>query len=60
VLRVNVERARLGDSIADVAPEDVADLPDLGSSFNDLHLWRHHLARLRLAGLALTDGPTLG
>lgn len=53
--RVNVERARLGDATVDVAPEDVAELPDLGSSFNDLYLWRHHLARLRLAGLAQTD-----
>jgi ribulose-5-phosphate 4-epimerase/fuculose-1-phosphate aldolase len=51
--RVSVERARLGDHAADLTPEDVAELPDLGSSFNDLTMWRHHVARLRLAGLAL-------
>jgi 3,4-dihydroxyphthalate decarboxylase len=65
--RVSVERARLGDRralagadsgklhrpAADLTPEDVAELPDLGSSFNDLNVWRHHVARLRLAGLAL-------
>jgi ribulose-5-phosphate 4-epimerase/fuculose-1-phosphate aldolase len=51
--RVSVERARLGDRARDLTPEDVAELPDLGSSFNDLNIWRHHLARLRLAGLAL-------
>jgi len=51
--RVSVEVARLGVRAADLAPEDVAELPDLGSSFNDLNLWRHHLARLRTAGLTL-------
>ncbi|GAA2079913.1 class II aldolase/adducin family protein [Actinomadura alba] len=51
--RVSVERARLGDRAADLTPEDVAELPDLGSSFNDLNIWRHHVARLRLSGLAL-------
>jgi ribulose-5-phosphate 4-epimerase/fuculose-1-phosphate aldolase len=51
--RVSVERARLGDRARDLTPEDIAELPDLGSSFNDLNIWRHHLARLRLAGLAL-------
>lgn len=51
--RVNVEQAGLGGHAADLASEDVAELPDLGSSFNDLNLWRHHVARLRLAGLDL-------
>lgn len=51
--RVNIEHARLGGHAADLPPEDVAELPDLGASFNDLNLWRHHLARLRLAGLGL-------
>jgi ribulose-5-phosphate 4-epimerase/fuculose-1-phosphate aldolase len=51
--RVNVEQARLGGRAEDLTPEDVAELPDLGAAFNDLNLWRHHLARLRLAGLAL-------
>lgn len=51
--RVSVERARLGDRAVNLVPEDVAELPDLGGSFNDLNVWRHHVARLRLAGLAL-------
>jgi ribulose-5-phosphate 4-epimerase/fuculose-1-phosphate aldolase len=51
--RVSIERARLGDRAADLTPEDLAELPDLGSPFNDLNVWRHHVARLRLAGLAL-------
>lgn len=51
--RVNVEQALLGGRAADLDDEDIAELPDLGSSFNDLNLWRHHVARLRLAGLDL-------
>jgi ribulose-5-phosphate 4-epimerase/fuculose-1-phosphate aldolase len=54
--RINVEREGLADrprEDIDLPPEDVAELPDLGSAFNDLLVWRHHLARLRLAGLAM-------
>jgi ribulose-5-phosphate 4-epimerase/fuculose-1-phosphate aldolase len=51
--RVNVEQAKLGGRATDLTPEDIAELPDLGSAFNDLNLWRHRLARLRLAGLGL-------
>lgn len=51
--RVSIERARLGDRAADLSEADLAELPDLGSSFNDLMVWRHRLARLRLAGLLL-------
>ncbi|MPZ82510.1 MAG: class II aldolase/adducin family protein [Actinophytocola sp.] len=51
--RVGVEQARLGGRPADLTPEDIAELPDLGAAFNDLNLWRHHVARLRLTGLEL-------
>lgn len=51
--RVNVEQAALGGHAEDLTPEDIAELPDLGSAFNDLNLWRHHLALLRLSGLEL-------
>jgi ribulose-5-phosphate 4-epimerase/fuculose-1-phosphate aldolase len=51
--RVSIERARLGARAVDLTAADLAELPDLGSSFNDLNVWRHHLARLRLARLAL-------
>lgn len=51
--RVNVEQATLGGHAADLTPADIAELPDLGTAFNDLNLWRHHLALLRLAGLEL-------
>ena len=51
--RVSVESARLGGRAAVLPPEDVAELPDLGGSFNDVMLFRHHLARLRHEGLLL-------
>lgn len=34
-------------------PEDVAELPDLGSGFNDTLVWNSHLAALEHAGLGL-------
>ena len=53
--RVSLESARLGGRAAELPPEDVAELPDLGGSFNDVMLFRHHLARLRHEGLLLED-----
>jgi 3,4-dihydroxyphthalate decarboxylase len=38
-----------------LAAEDIAELPDLGSAFNDEMVWRSYLARLELAGLGLRD-----
>jgi ribulose-5-phosphate 4-epimerase/fuculose-1-phosphate aldolase len=52
--RVSLESARLGGKAPELPPEDVAELPDLGGSFNDVMMFRHHLARLRHEGLLLT------
>jgi ribulose-5-phosphate 4-epimerase/fuculose-1-phosphate aldolase len=52
--RVSLESARLGGKAPELPPEDVAELPDLGGSFNDVMLFRHHLARLRHEGLLLS------
>jgi 3,4-dihydroxyphthalate decarboxylase len=35
---------------------DVAELPDLGSTFNDEMIWRSYVARLEHAGLSLDPG----
>ena len=51
--RVSLESARLGGKAPELTPEDVAELPDLGGSFNDVMMFRHHLARLRHEGLLL-------
>ncbi|MGH3326402.1 MAG: class II aldolase/adducin family protein [Streptomycetales bacterium] len=49
--RMCLDVARAGGSPADLPEEDVAELPDLGSAFNDTLLWAHHVALLRHARL---------
>jgi ribulose-5-phosphate 4-epimerase/fuculose-1-phosphate aldolase len=51
--RVSLELARLGAEVPDLPAEDRAELPDLGSAFNDQSVWRHHVGRLEHAGLGL-------
>ncbi|RBM23429.1 aldolase [Prauserella sp. PE36] len=36
-----------GGTLADLPEEDLAELPDLGATFNTATAWRHELARLR-------------
>lgn len=48
---MNLEVARCGAEAADVPAEDLAEIPDLGSAFNDLPVWRYFVARAQLAGL---------
>jgi ribulose-5-phosphate 4-epimerase/fuculose-1-phosphate aldolase len=49
--RMCLDVARCGGIPADVPAEDLAELPDLGSGFNDDLTWTHHVARLRHAGV---------
>lgn len=49
--RMCLDVARAGGKPADLPEEDVAELPDLGSAFNDSLLWEHHVAQLRHEGL---------
>jgi ribulose-5-phosphate 4-epimerase/fuculose-1-phosphate aldolase len=48
---VTLELARLGRPAEPIPAEDVAELPDLGSAFNDLSVWRHHVAKARARGM---------
>ncbi|HZE31958.1 MAG TPA: class II aldolase/adducin family protein [Actinoallomurus sp.] len=48
---VTLELARLGAKPEPVPAEDVAELPDLGSAFNDLAVWRYLLAKARSQGM---------
>jgi ribulose-5-phosphate 4-epimerase/fuculose-1-phosphate aldolase len=50
--RVSVELARVRAEVPDLPDRDLAELPDLGPDFNDTSVWRHHVGRLELAGLA--------
>ena len=45
--------AAAGGTPSPIDDADLAQLPDLGSGFNDEMLWRHHERRLVEAGLAL-------
>ncbi|HTI78209.1 MAG TPA: class II aldolase/adducin family protein [Mycobacterium sp.] len=51
--RISTEVALLGGRPQVLPDDDMRELPDLGSSFNDLSRWRHYAGRLALAGLAL-------
>jgi ribulose-5-phosphate 4-epimerase/fuculose-1-phosphate aldolase len=46
----------LGGEVRPLPREDLEQLPDLGSGFNDELLWRHHEERLRRAGLGIAIG----
>lgn len=48
---MNLEVARCGGRAEDIPPEDLAEIPDLGSAFNDLPVWRYYAARAEQAGL---------
>jgi ribulose-5-phosphate 4-epimerase/fuculose-1-phosphate aldolase len=50
--RISTEVALLGGVPDVLSEEDRRELPDLGSSFNDLSRWRHYAGRLRVAGLS--------
>ena len=51
--RISTEVALLGRRPQVLADDDMQELPDLGSSFNDVSRWRHYVGRLKVAGLSL-------
>jgi ribulose-5-phosphate 4-epimerase/fuculose-1-phosphate aldolase len=51
--RLTLDVARCGGEPPQVPEEDFAELPDLGSAFNDGFVWRFHEHRLRHEGLGL-------
>jgi 3,4-dihydroxyphthalate decarboxylase len=48
---VTLAVAQAGGRAAPIPPEDVAELPDLGSAFNDLAVWRCLVAKAGARGL---------
>jgi ribulose-5-phosphate 4-epimerase/fuculose-1-phosphate aldolase len=53
--RMTVALGQLGRSAPVVPGADRAELPDLGSAFNDDLVWRHHLAKLQSEASPLTS-----
>jgi ribulose-5-phosphate 4-epimerase/fuculose-1-phosphate aldolase len=51
--RMTLAAASAGDRPADLPAADIAELPDLGSTLNEGHVWRSYLARLDHDGLAV-------
>lgn len=51
--RITVAVAQAGGQPAELPEQDVAELPDLGATLNEQHVWRHYLARLEHAGLSV-------
>jgi 3,4-dihydroxyphthalate decarboxylase len=47
---VTLAVAQAGGRAEEIPAEDVAELPDLGSAFNDLAVWRHHVAKAQSRG----------
>lgn len=42
--------AQAGGRAEEIPADDIAELPDLGSAFNDLAVWRYHVAKARSQG----------
>ncbi|WP_435127063.1 class II aldolase/adducin family protein [Actinacidiphila sp. bgisy144] len=60
-LAVMTLRSAAGPRLPEVLPpEDIAELPDLGSAFFDTLVWNSHLAALDHAGLSLSREPDTG
>jgi ribulose-5-phosphate 4-epimerase/fuculose-1-phosphate aldolase len=51
--RITLGVAQAGGRPEVLPAEDIAELPDLGPTLNEEHLWRYHVARLEQAGLAV-------
>lgn len=49
--RMALDITAAGGHLADLPEEDMAELPDLGGSFNTDTAWRHEVARLELASV---------
>jgi ribulose-5-phosphate 4-epimerase/fuculose-1-phosphate aldolase len=56
--RTTLEVAKTGRKAPDIAPEDIAELPDLGSTFTDLWVWRHYVKKLEEEDLLGKEGHT--
>jgi ribulose-5-phosphate 4-epimerase/fuculose-1-phosphate aldolase len=51
--KMTLASSQHGVTPPELPAEDIAAMPDLGSTFNDTYVWQYHRSRLELAGLAL-------
>jgi ribulose-5-phosphate 4-epimerase/fuculose-1-phosphate aldolase len=45
--KATLQVAQTGRRAADISPDDIEKLPDLGSTFNDTWVWRYYVRKLR-------------
>jgi ribulose-5-phosphate 4-epimerase/fuculose-1-phosphate aldolase len=52
--RATLQVAQTGRRAPDISPEDIEKLPDLGSIFNDIWVWRYYVRKLKEEDLRLS------
>ena len=55
--RVTLQVAQTGRRAPDIAPQDIENLPDLGSTFNDIWVWRYYARKLEEEDRQLSRYP---
>jgi ribulose-5-phosphate 4-epimerase/fuculose-1-phosphate aldolase len=53
--RATLQVAQTGRKAQDISPDDIAKLPDLGSTFNDTWVWRYYARKLKEEDLRLSQ-----
>ena len=52
--RVTLQVAQLGRKASDISADDIAKLPDLGSTFTDIWVWRYYARKLKEEDIRLS------
>ncbi len=60
IARLCLTVTQAGGTLRDLPPEDMRELPDLGSGFNHATAWRHELARIDAAVSGTTPARAAG
>jgi 3,4-dihydroxyphthalate decarboxylase len=45
--KATLQVAQTGRTAPDISAEDIEKLPDLGSTFNDIWIWRYYVRKLK-------------
>jgi ribulose-5-phosphate 4-epimerase/fuculose-1-phosphate aldolase len=53
--RATLQVVQTGRKAQDISPDDIAKLPDLGSTFNDTWVWRYYARKLKVEDLRLSQ-----
>jgi hypothetical protein len=53
--KATLQIAQIGRTAANISPDDVEKLPELGSTFNDTWTWRYYVRKLKEEDHRVTD-----